>query len=148
MPCVIRIAAPVQYKSNCQVPSYAALRIDNTISQVGFHPTTISLLRRGRKPTCNIALSSATLQYVIRIVTTGQPQKMNIVFFSVVVSPRRPCTCLASNHNAAALWWDATKQSTNPWKHTRGRQWRRQLRRRPTGSQQDQHNSPRSGESR
>jgi hypothetical protein len=49
----------------------------NTILHVGFRPTTISLLWRGRKPTCNIALYSATLPYVIRIVTTGQRLKMS-----------------------------------------------------------------------
>jgi len=49
----------------------------NTILHVGFRPTTISLLWRGRKATCNIALYSATLPYVIRIVTTGQRLRMS-----------------------------------------------------------------------
>jgi hypothetical protein len=58
----------------------------NTMLQVGFRPTTISLLWRGRKPTCNIALYSATLPYVIRIVTTGQRLKM-----SCCMSSLSPC---------------------------------------------------------
>jgi hypothetical protein len=47
------------------------------LEHVGLRPTTISLLWRERKPTCNIALYSATLPYVIRIVTTGQRLKMS-----------------------------------------------------------------------
>ena len=75
--CVIRTKAHMQYKHNCLPLLFYGTLLYNTMLQVGFHPTTISLLWRGRKPTCNIALYSATLPYVIRIVTTGQRLKMS-----------------------------------------------------------------------